>query len=232
MSTSPLLQLPNTYRAFYGSFTALRAFQQDVIAPILRGQDVILQAATGSGKTEAVLAPCLERVLRSARTEKVLYVVPTRALVHDLRRRLEPLLHDRLGMQLGLRTGDVKRLPGGQADLLLTTPESLDVMLGSANREVRTFLEGVTMLVVDEVHQLIQGYRGRHLAYLVQRLEQRRHRRLAKNRPVRHPGRAGGHWRGLGAATRCRVDRQSGAATGAAASGAPEAGARRTRRLH
>ena len=173
MSTSPLLQLPNTYRAFYGAFTSLRAFQQDVMAPILCGQDVILQAATGSGKTEAVLAPCLERVLRSARTEKVLYVVPTRALVHDLRRRLEPLLHDRLGMHLGLRTGDVKRLPGGQADLLLTTPESLDVMLGSANREVQTFLAGVTMLVVDEVHQLIQGYRGCHLTYLVQRLEQR-----------------------------------------------------------
>ena len=180
MTTSPLLQLPNTYRAFYGTFTALRAFQQDVITPILSGQDVILQAATGSGKTEAVLAPCLERVLRSARAEAVLYVVPTRALVHDLRRRLEPLLQERLELHLGLRTGDVKRLPGGQADLLLTTPESLDVMLGSANPEVRAFLERVTMLVVDEVHQLIEGYRGRHLAYLIQRLEQRHQRRLQK----------------------------------------------------
>ena len=180
MTTSPLLQLPNTYRAFYGTFTALRAFQQDVITPVLSGQDVILQAATGSGKTEAVLAPCLERVLRSARAEAVLYVVPTRALVHDLRRRLEPLLQERLELHLGLRTGDVKRLPGGQADLLLTTPESLDVMLGSANPEVRAFLERVTMLVVDEVHQLIEGYRGRHLAYLIQRLEQRHQRRLQK----------------------------------------------------
>lgn len=180
MITSPLLQLPNTYRAFYGTFPALRAFQQEVILPVLNGQDVILQAATGSGKTEAVLAPCLERVLRSARAEAVLYVVPTRALVHDLRRRLQPLLHERLGVHLGIRTGDVKRLPGGQADLLLTTPESLDVMLGSANPEVRAFLEHVTMLVVDEVHQLIEGYRGRHLAYLVQRLEQRRQQRLQK----------------------------------------------------
>jgi superfamily II DNA/RNA helicase len=178
--TSPLLQLPNTYRAFYGSFTALRAFQQEVIAPLLNGQDLILQAATGSGKTEAVLAPCLERIMCAARQGAVLYVVPTRALVHDLRRRLEPLLHERLGVPLGIRTGDVKRLPGGRAHVLLTTPESLDVMLGSANREVRAFLERVTTLVVDEVHQLVQGYRGHHLAYLVQRLERRSQPRLQK----------------------------------------------------
>lgn len=180
MTPSPLLQLPNTYRAFYGAFATLRPFQRDVIDPILNGNDIILQAATGSGKTEAVLAPCLERVIRSDRAEAILYVVPTRALVHDLRRRLRAILHERLGLHLGIRTGDVKRLPGGRADLLLTTPESLDVMLGSANREIRAFLPRVTMFVVDEVHQLTQGYRGRHLSYLVQRLEQRSQRRLQK----------------------------------------------------
>ena len=180
MTISPLVQLPNTYRAFYGSFSALRPFQHDVIAPILHGHDLILQAATGSGKTEAVLAPCLERVIASGRTQAVLYVVPTRALVHDLRRRVEPLMRERLGLVLGMRTGDVKRLPAGQADLLLTTPESLDVMLGSSNREVREFLQRVRMLVVDEVHQLVQGYRGRHLAYLLRRLDQRSRQRVQK----------------------------------------------------
>ncbi len=180
MSSSPLLQLPNTYRAFYGAFPALRSFQRDVIEPILNGHDLILQAATGSGKTEAVLAPCLERVIRSGGAEAVLYIVPTRALTHDLRRRLQPLLHERLGLALGMRTGDVKRLPSGRADLLLTTPESLDVMLGSANHEVRAYLQRVTMCVVDEVHQLVGGYRGRHLAYLLQRLEQRSKHRLQK----------------------------------------------------
>ena len=180
MAASPLLQLPNTYRAFYGAFPALHSFQRDVIEPILTGQDLILQAPTGSGKTEAVLAPCLERVIRSGGTDAVLYIVPTRALTHDLRRRLEPLLHERLGLALGVRTGDVKRLPSGRADLLLTTPESLDVMLGSANREIRAFLQRVTMCVVDEVHQLVGGYRGRHLAYLLQRLERRSKHRLQK----------------------------------------------------
>jgi len=172
--------LPNTYRAFYGSFAALRPFQRDVITPILQGQDVIVQAATGSGKTAAVLAPCLERTLVGGAAATVLYVVPTRALAQDLRRRLEPILHERLGLRLGIRIGDIKRLPAGQADVLLTTPESLDVMLGSPNREIRTLLQRLRVLIIDEVHQFVQGYRGRHLDYLVQRLEQRLGRRLQK----------------------------------------------------
>jgi superfamily II DNA/RNA helicase len=180
MPTSPLLQLPNTYRAFYGAFAELRPFQREVIQPILQGQDLILQAATGSGKTEAVLAPSLERLISSSGAAALLYVVPTRALAQDLRRRLEPILHERLGLRLGIRTGDVKRLPAGQADVLLTTPESLDVMLGSPNREVQAFLQRVSVLIIDEVHQFIQGYRGHHLAYLLQRLERRRRKRLQK----------------------------------------------------
>src|SRR5262245_31864393 len=180
VSVSPLQQLPNTYRAFYGAFPTLHPFQIEVITPLLQGHDLILQAATGSGKTEAVLAPCLERVLGTEGTTRVLYVVPTRALAQDLRRRLEPALHDRLGLRLGIRTGDVKRLPAGSADVLLTTPESLDVMLGSPNREVRDLLQRVNVLVIDEVHQFLAGYRGRHLAYLVQRLAQRGQQHLQK----------------------------------------------------
>ena len=157
MSVSPRQQLPNTYRAFYGAFPALRPFQIEVITPLLQGHDLILQAATGSGKTEAVLAPCLERVLRAEGAAGVLYVVPTRALAQDLRRRLEPVLHDRLGLRLGIRTGDVKRLPSGAADVLLTTPESLDVMLGSPNREVRDLLQRANVLIIDEVHQFLGG---------------------------------------------------------------------------
>lgn len=171
LQTSPHTQLPHTYRAFYGAFTVLHPFQREVIAPLLHGQDLIVQAATGSGKTEAVLAPALER-LHDGRGV-VLYVVPTRALAQDLRRRLEPILHERLGLRLGIRTGDVKRLPAGQADVLLTTPESLDVLLGSPNRDVQGLVQRVRVLIIDEVHQFLAGYRGRHLAYLVQRLEQR-----------------------------------------------------------
>jgi superfamily II DNA/RNA helicase len=97
VSASPLHRLPNAYRAFYGAFPALRSFQSEVITPLLQGRDLILQAATGSGKTEAVLPPCLERVLSAEGAAGVLYVVPTRALAQTLRRRLEPVLHERLG---------------------------------------------------------------------------------------------------------------------------------------
>ncbi|MDY0223087.1 MAG: DEAD/DEAH box helicase, partial [Desulfobacterium sp.] len=69
--SAPLLQLPNTFRPFYGSFACLQPMQVDAIAPILEGRDFILQAATGSGKSEAVLAPALERVISSGRSRGV-----------------------------------------------------------------------------------------------------------------------------------------------------------------
>jgi hypothetical protein len=143
------------------------------MGPILAGRDLVLQSATGSGKTEAVLAPCMERVIRSGRLDAVLYIVPTRALAVDLERRLAPVLVDRLGLQLGIRTGDLKRAGGGRPDLILTTPESLDVMMGSSNAEMQRFVQRVRTVVIDEVHPLLHQYRGKQLAYLLRRLERR-----------------------------------------------------------
>jgi superfamily II DNA/RNA helicase len=174
MNDSPLLQLPNTYRPFFGSFPHLHDIQKQAIQPILEGRDLILQSATGTGKTEAVLAPCLERVIRSGRAEAVLYLIPTRALALDLMRRLDPIVGQRLGLNLGVRTGDVKRAGGGRADLVLTTPESLDVMMGSSNADLQDLLRRARMVIIDEVHPLVYQYRGRQLAYLLRRLERRR----------------------------------------------------------
>lgn len=168
---SPLLLLPNTYRAFYGGFAHLRPFQRQAILPILEGRDLVLQAATGSGKTEAVLAPCMERVLKSGRRDSVVYLVPTRALAMDLERRLAPVVVQRLGLSLGLRTGDAKRMGGGRPDLMLTTPESLDVLLGSSNRDRQQFTARIRTVVVDEVHPLLRQVRGRQLAHVLRRLE-------------------------------------------------------------
>ena len=173
LTPSPLLQLPNTYRAFYGAFAQLHPVQLRAIAPLLEGRDLVLQAATGVGKTEAVLAPCLERMIRSGRTSTLLYVVPTRALAVDLERRLAPVLNERLALRLGVRTGDVKRAGGWAPDMLVTTPESLDVALGSGNAEVRHFARRVGTVVIDEVHPLVHHYRGWQLAYLLRRLERR-----------------------------------------------------------
>ena len=172
-SISPLLQLPNTYRAFYGSFPYLYPFQKQSIEPILQGKDLILQSATGSGKTEAVLAPCIERVIQSGRQQTVLYVVPTRALAVDLERRLTSVLKDSLSLQMGIRTGDFKRAGGALPDLVLTTPESFDVLLGSSNADLRHFVQRIRTVVIDEAHPLIHHYRGCQLSYLLTRLQRR-----------------------------------------------------------
>ncbi len=180
MPDSLLLKLPNTFRAFYGGFTELHRVQRQALTPILEGRDLVVQAATGSGKSEAVLAPCLERVIQSGQKTAVLYIIPTRALAMDLKRRFESIITERLGLNFALRTGD-KKLTGGKCpDIMLTTPESLDVMLGSSNTDLRGFLSRVGTVIIDEVHSFIYQYRGRHLVYLFNRLERRTGRRLQK----------------------------------------------------
>lgn len=169
---SPLVRLPNTYRAFFGGFAHLHPIQRQVIAPLLEGQDLVLQSATGTGKTEAVLAPCIERVIQAGRAAAVVYVVPTRALAIDLERRLAPVF-ERLDLRLAVRTGDLKRAGGTRPDLLLTTPESLDVTLGSSNADLRGFVGRVQTVIIDEVHPLVYRYRGQQLAYLLERLARR-----------------------------------------------------------
>lgn len=178
--TPPLLQLPNTFRAFYGRFVQLHPIQKEAISPILAGRDLVLQSATGSGKTEAVLAPCVERLIRSGGAGALLYVVPTRALALDIERRLAPVLIDRLGLQFGIRTGDAKRAGGSRPDLILTTPESLDVLLGRTNAEWRQFVRRVQTVIIDEVHPLLHQYRGRHLSCLLNRIERRTDCRVQK----------------------------------------------------
>jgi Lhr-like helicase len=172
--------LPNTYRAFYGAFHQLHPIQQQAIEPVLAHKDLILQSATGSGKTEAVLAPCMERVIRSDANNSVLYIVPTRALAADLYRRFKSIITERLGLGFAIRTGDLKQRGGGRPALLLTTPESLDVMLGSSNQDLRGFLARVRTVIIDEAHSFIHQYRGQQLVYLLQRLERRISQRVQR----------------------------------------------------
>lgn len=169
----PFLRLPNTFRPFYGAFPGLRQAQIEAIDVILEGRDLIIQAATGSGKSEAALAPALERVITSGRAHGVLYIIPTRALAKDLMRRFEPIITERLNLNLAIRTGDIKKGGTRRPDIMFTTPESLDVMLGSSNVGLKAFLARVGTVIIDEVHPLLHQYRGRHLAYLFTRVERR-----------------------------------------------------------
>lgn len=169
MSAIDLLDL-RVATAFYGRFASLREAQEAAIEPILAGRNVILSSGTGSGKTEAVMAPLMSRLWREAATKDslvLLYVAPTKALVNDLEKRLYQPLYS-LGLRVGIRHGDRDDLASGQrVHVLLTTPESLDVMLFRKDQA----LSDVRAVVIDEVHLLYNTQRGLQLSILLHRLQ-------------------------------------------------------------
>jgi ATP-dependent Lhr-like helicase len=151
--------------AFYGNFSSLRSAQAQAIDPILAGQDVLVLAGTGSGKTEAVVAPVIDRY-RSQAGARILYLTPTRALANDLFRRLDGPL-EQLGLQVGIRHGERNDLARKEAPfLVITTPESLDVMLMQREPALRQ----VQAVVVDEIHLLYNTQRGLQTGILIARL--------------------------------------------------------------
>jgi ATP-dependent Lhr-like helicase len=156
--------------AFYGRFTSLRPAQEAAIPPILLGQNVVLSSGTGSGKTEAVVAPLVSRHWRLALESDsltLLYIAPTKALANDLARRLQAPL-ETLGLRVGIRHGDHDDLASGKPPhVLLTTPESLEVLLYRKDKA----LASVRALVIDEVHLLYNSQRGLQLSCLIRRLK-------------------------------------------------------------
>lgn len=156
--------------AFFGDFAGLREIQRESIGPVLDGDDVLVLSPTGSGKTEAVIAPLVQKYLadpRAASGPAILYVTPTRALANDLLRRLNRPLES-LGLVAGIRHGernDLQRV--AKPDLLITTPESLDVMISS--RE--SALADIQAVSLDEAHLLYNTQRGLQLSVLLHRLE-------------------------------------------------------------
>ncbi|MGL5263356.1 MAG: DEAD/DEAH box helicase [Candidatus Rhabdochlamydia sp.] len=167
--TSALELLPNTYRAFFSGFSALTTAQKQLIRPILNGEDAILQASTGAGKTEAVLAPATEKLITHPDHFTIIYIVPTRALALDMNRRITPI-YQKLGLKSGIRTGDGKHFRDAKPHLLIMTPESLDVMLGSSNQDNKYFLKHVHIMIIDEVHVFLHDNRGHQLSYLHHRI--------------------------------------------------------------
>lgn len=177
--------------AFFGGFDRLREVQRLSIPPIRAGSNVLVASATASGKTEAIVAPLLARVLarigasdgERGRT-RLVAVAPTRALVNDLAARLEVPL-DRLNLSLGRQTSDhrdKKRRPF----ILITTPESLDSMIvrdsiRDGNRVVDHLLAGVLGVFVDEAHLFDGTARGDQVSWLLARVRRLRLLQLASN---------------------------------------------------
>lgn len=168
-----------------GRFPELRPSQRAAIPPVFSGQGVLLACATASGKTEAVLAPLIARIVAAdakRNSPALLAIAPTRALVNDLYRRLQPPL-ERLGLTCSRQSSD-HRATLTNAFVLVTTPESLDSLLARRavfSREGRPIgheLSSVQALFIDEVHLFDNTPRGDQLQWLIARL--RRVTSLAK----------------------------------------------------
>ncbi|WP_327588225.1 DEAD/DEAH box helicase [Nonomuraea sp. NBC_00507] len=153
----------------------LRPLQEEAIAPVLAGSDALLLAPTAGGKTEAAVFPLLSRMVTERwHGTSVLYLCPMKALLNNLLPRLESYT-GWLGRRATLWHGDVtssrrKQTLREQPDVLLTTPESLEAMLVSANVDHREFLSGLRAVVIDEVHAFAGDDRGWHLLAVLERL--------------------------------------------------------------
>lgn len=150
--------------------------QSQAIQPIYTGENALLISSTASGKTEAVTIPIVARISENRKDSLCIYIAPTKALLNDLYKRLSVPLH-RLDIQLGIRHGD-KPLSSGDQELsfLLTTPESLDILLCKDY----PFLSKVKFVVCDEIHQVFGTPRGLQLLFLLKRLEKKGSRELQR----------------------------------------------------
>ncbi|BBH15842.1 DEAD/DEAH box helicase [Nocardioides baekrokdamisoli] len=180
---------PATRAWFDASFVAPTPVQLAAWDAISAGQHALVVAPTGSGKTLSAFLWSLDRLLTTAPPEKsvrtrVLYISPLKALGVDVERNLRaPLVGiehaaARLGstvppIRVGVRSGDTtaadrRRLQTSPPDILITTPESLFLMLTSRARES---LRGIETVILDEVHAVAGSKRGTHLALSLERLD-------------------------------------------------------------
>jgi len=160
-------KLPHTWEALLARFGRFTEIQAQAIEPLLAGKNCVLVSATASGKTEAALAPLLERHKQNPQAGlSFLYIVPTRALTRDLARRLQqPLEH--LAVRMQVKTGDEPALnPSRPPEMLLTTPESFDSLLANMPRMAKD----VRAVTLDEIYLYDNTVRGDQLRILLNRL--------------------------------------------------------------
>jgi len=153
----------------------LRPFQEEVIPAVLRGEHVLVIAPTAGGKTEAAIFPVLSRMLTEDwRGLSTLYVCPIKALLNNLHPRLTRYA-SLVGRTCGIWHGDIPassraKINRDLPDILLTTPESLEVMLVSQKTDRAGLLGQVRVVIVDELHAFAGDDRGWHLLAVLQRI--------------------------------------------------------------
>ena len=173
---------------FRATFSAPTAAQECAWESIRNGNNTLIIAPTGSGKTLAAFLWALDALHREHEAgttggTRILYISPLKALGADVERNLRAPLTgitrlsgnntDEPNISVGVRSGDTparerRQLISNPPDILITTPESLYLMLTSAARNT---LAGVTTVIVDEIHNLAATKRGAHLAVSLERLD-------------------------------------------------------------
>src|SRR5947209_587865 len=215
---------------FRAVFDAPTRPQQLGWLPIARGESTLILAPTGTGKTLTAFLSCLDRLMFAPAPDpdarcRVLYISPIKALTVDVMRNLlAPLVgipHSAHKLDtpfhqvtIATRTGDTPpaeraRFARKPSDILITTPESLYLLLTSAAREALSSIETV---IIDEIHALVPTKRGTHLALSLERLEHLCGRKLqriglsATQRPLEEVARFLGGAMGLKASSKATAE--------------------------
>jgi ATP-dependent helicase Lhr and Lhr-like helicase len=156
-------------------FSSLRPVQEMTIGPIVAGKNLVVLAPTAGGKTEAAFFPLLSQMdMFDWRPVSVIYVAPIRALLNNQEERITRYA-GLLGRRAFVWHGDVatsskQAFCRDPADILMTTPESLEVMLMSRQVPAQRLFGRVRAVIIDEVHAFVGDDRGGHLSAVLERL--------------------------------------------------------------